>query len=224
MLDQRARQGWLQTRTTLDTNMASHIPDGMSYADACVLPLGVGTAACGLFQIDQVALDHPCVGAERNGKTLLVWGGASSAGCCAVQLAAVASHDVVTNGSPKNAAVLKHLGAVEVIDDHDENLAASAVDVFAGRLFAGAIFAVGDTKPCYSAVSRLTGDRAIASTAPVPRDKPTNVAATQFFGIALKNNEVGKAIYEDDLPAALADGSFVPAPSAKVVGHGLAAP
>lgn len=30
--------------------MASKIPDGVSYERAAVLPLGVSTAACGLFQ------------------------------------------------------------------------------------------------------------------------------------------------------------------------------
>lgn len=45
---------------------------------------------------------------------------------------------------------------------------------------------------------------------------------TRFiFGESHIGTEVGKMIYEDFLPAALEDGSFVPAPEPLVVGHGL---
>lgn len=214
-------KGGFQTRTILDTNMASPIPNGMEYTDACVLPAGVGTAACGLFQSDQLGLDHPRMGAEKTGKTVLVWGGASSVGSCAIQLAVGAGYEVVTTASPKNVDALKALGASDVIDYRRDDLIDAVVAAFDGRTLAGAIFTVGDTGPCYDAVSRIEGNRAITSTLPVPEDKPETVTATQIFGITLKDNEVGKAIYEDYLPEALRKGSFLPAPAPRIVGEGL---
>lgn len=45
---------------------------------------------------------------------------------------------------------------------------------------------------------------------------------TKFiFGNSLMDNEVSKAIYEDFLPRALADGRYLAAPEPHVVGNGL---
>ena len=44
-----------------------------------------------------------------------------------------------------------------------------------------------------------------------------------IFSSSILGNEVSRAIYERFLPAALAEGRYVAAPQATVVGHGLAA-
>jgi hypothetical protein len=41
------------------------------------------------------------------------------------------------------------------------------------------------------------------------------------FGLTVKDDETGKAIYEDFLPKALEAGSYKPAPEPLVVGQGL---
>lgn len=47
---------------------------------------------------------------------------------------------------------------------------------------------------------------------------------TKFvWGASLEDNEVGKLVYEDFLPAALRDGVFVPAPEFHVIGADLGA-
>lgn len=46
----------------------------------------------------------------------------------------------------------------------------------------------------------------------------TVFAVSIFYG---ENAHVGKAVYEDFLPKALASGQIVPAPPSEVVGHGL---
>lgn len=48
-------------------------------------------------------------------------------------------------------------------------------------------------------------------------------AKVTVFATSIKDNEIGKAIYADYLPAALADGSFMTAPAPAVVGKGLEA-
>ena len=75
-------------------NMACEIPGNMAFEDAVVLPLGMSTAASGLYHPDYLNLALPTVadetrtensGCEGRG-TLLVWGGASSVGSNAIQL------------------------------------------------------------------------------------------------------------------------------------------
>ena len=68
----RSAEGSFQTYTIPLERLTAHVPDGMSFERAAVLPLGVSTAACGLFQRDFLALEPPTVPAKPNGKTLLV--------------------------------------------------------------------------------------------------------------------------------------------------------
>lgn len=53
------RHAAFQHYTVLMPNMACTIPPTMSYESAAVLPLGVSTAAAGLFQDDTLALEPP---------------------------------------------------------------------------------------------------------------------------------------------------------------------
>jgi len=79
-----------QHYTLLLDHLASEIPDTLAYEKAAVLPLGISTAACGLFQSDHLALQHPTADAQPTGQTLLVWGGSTSVGSNAIQLAVAA--------------------------------------------------------------------------------------------------------------------------------------
>ncbi len=53
------------------------------------------------------------------------------------------------------------------------------------------------------------------------KGKQNGVRNQFIFGDTLVYNEVGPAIYEQFLPKALADGSFIATPEPQVVGHGL---
>ena len=44
---------------------------------------------------------------------------------------------------------------------------------------------------------------------------------TAVFATSIKDNGISKAIYQDYLPIALADGSFKPTPEPTIVGEGL---
>jgi NADPH:quinone reductase-like Zn-dependent oxidoreductase len=93
----RSAESAFQTYTVLLAHMASLIPSTLSYESACVLPLGMSTAACGLFQEDQLALQHPSALPRPTGKTLLVWGGSTSVGSNAIQLGVTAGYEVFTS-------------------------------------------------------------------------------------------------------------------------------
>ncbi len=101
----------------------------MSFTDAAVLPLGIATAAAGLFQADYLRLPLPVAKADNatgsrvdTKKVVLVWGGSSSVGSSAIQLAAAAGVRVATTASPRNHDYVKGLGAEWAFDYRSENV------------------------------------------------------------------------------------------------------
>lgn len=240
--------GAFQTYTVLLVNAASPIPQTLSYESAAVLPLGVSTAACGLFQKDQLGLQYPSASPKPTGKTLLVWGGSTSVGCNAIQLAVAAGYEVITTCSPKNFAYVKKLGASQAFDYNSKTVITDIIRAFSGKTTAGALsIGARAAENCLDILDKCKGDKFISmATYPVPQPAPKNFVvltmATSYlsgaaniwvksrtrgirtnfiFGSTLLYNEVGKAIYVDFLPRALADGAYIVAPEPHVVGKGL---
>ncbi len=115
------------------------------------MPLGLSTAACGLFMKDFLDLPFPTTPRTVSGKTLLVWGCSTSVGCNAIQLATAAGYDVITTASPKNHEYLKRLGAVHVFDYRSATVTQNIISVFnkENRIGAGAIsIGTGSFKLC----------------------------------------------------------------------------
>ncbi|KAK9424067.1 putative zinc-binding oxidoreductase protein [Seiridium unicorne] len=217
-----SRNGGFQEYAVLQAKIISKIPESLSFADASVLPLGLGTAASGLFQKDYLGLDYPRVDAKPNGKTLLVWAGASSVGSNAIQLAVAAGYEVFTTASPKNFDYCKKLGASQVFDYHSKNLTQELLDAFKGKTSAGAFGihqGIGDT--IFEVVAKSEGSKFVAATFPIPENKPEGVEAKTVWGGSLKDNEVGPIIFDEFLPAALAKGTYKAVPEPEVVGNGL---
>jgi NADPH:quinone reductase-like Zn-dependent oxidoreductase len=78
-------------------DMTSQIPDDLSFEQAAVLPLGLSTAVSGLFLKDQLGLQLPAADkGEERGKTVLIWGGSTSVGSNAIQLAVATGYEVIT--------------------------------------------------------------------------------------------------------------------------------
>ncbi|KAH7133619.1 hypothetical protein EDB81DRAFT_903771 [Dactylonectria macrodidyma] len=140
--------------------LTAKLPDNVSSADAAVLPLGASTAACGLFQEDQLALESVPVGKKKThmGKTVLVWGASTSVGNNAVQLAVAAGYDVIATASPKNWDVVRWLGAVDVFDYNSPKAVRKIVAAFEGRKCAGAIaIGQGSQAKCIDIVAQIPG-------------------------------------------------------------------
>ncbi len=217
----RPAHGAFQTHTLILENMASPLPKALSFVEAAVLPLGLGTAACGLFEDDHLALRYPTRAAEPTGETILVWGGSSSVGCNAIQLAVAAGYRCVTTVSPHNAALLEELGAGAVFDHADPEVVDDVVRALEGTAFAGALHATGNMHQCFDVVSRIGGRKFVSTTLPAPEDGPAGVETKLIFGTSLKDTGVSRAIYADFLPDALAAGRYRCAPPARVIGKGL---
>ncbi|KAF7361240.1 GroES-like protein [Mycena sanguinolenta] len=145
----QAAEGGFQLYTVMREYMVAPTPAHVTDEQAAVLGLGLGTAAYGLFHKDYLALDMPQVPPLRNPRSpgkhpraVIVTGGASSVGSCAVQLAASAGYEVLSTSSPKNFAYVKGLGASHVFDYNSKTLVADLVRALEGRELAGA-FTIG---------------------------------------------------------------------------------
>ncbi|EHK96978.1 GroES-like protein [Glarea lozoyensis ATCC 20868] len=212
-----------QAYTVLPAHMASSIPSSVSFEDAAVIPLAISTAACGMYQKEYLALQHPTAPRRQDtGETILIWGGASSVGTNAIQMAIASGYDVISTASPKNWDYVQKLGVNLVFDYHSDTVVSDIVKAFDGKKSAGALsIGQGATSICAEIVSKIGGKQFVASASPLPPQLPEGVASKFIFGSDLKDNEVGPAIYVDFIPAALKDGSFVPSPPSRVVGKGL---
>ena len=221
----KASEGAFQEYSLVLAHMASHIPSSLSYDNAAVLPLGFSTAACGLFQKDHLALQHPSVPAAKStGKTLLVWGGSTSVGSNGIQLAVAAGYEVITTASPKNFDYVKKLGASQVFDYNSKTVIDDLVNAFENKTIAGALDTAGingAAEACLDVVDKSHGDKSVSVIMFIPENKPSGVNVTLIFGATLKDNEVSKAVYVDFLAQALAEGTYIAAPDPWVVGKGL---
>ncbi|UDM20684.1 zinc-binding alcohol dehydrogenase family protein [Clavibacter michiganensis] len=251
-----APEGGFQSRVVVRTDLASPIPDAMRFEDAAVLPLGISTAASGLFGAGQLGLRMPDATTPSTGETVVVWGGSTSVGLNAIQLAVAAGYDVVTTASPRNHELLMGLGASRAFDyrsptvvrDIVAHLAASdrkvagvlAIGTGSGGPAVDIAIATGATRvsmasPPVSFETLPRGGRVglplvrlgirmgTATPALMIRARARGIRATFIWGSALMHDEVGPMLWERFLPAALAEGRYVAAPAAEVVGTGLEA-
>lgn len=247
-----AHEGAFQLYTALLDTLASPIPDAMSFTDAAVMPLGVSTAACGLFQPQNLGLSLPGVQDGSRSKRILVWGGSTSVGSNAVQLATAAGYRVVSTASPKNADLVRSLGAEAVFDYRDADVLARITEHNGGAAFDHALaVGAGSAAACLRllgpggrlamastpvSLDRLAGaPRLFPAMVPVftriglsmaalmTRARFAKVRSSFIWGSSLRDDDLGQALWGDYLPSALASGAFRPVPAARVVGHDLAA-
>lgn len=226
-----AAHGAFQRFTVLSAEMATRLPDDVALVDAVVLPLAVSTAAAGLFQPDQLGLALPTAAAHDRAETVLVWGASSSVGSNAVQLARGAGYRVVATASPHNHALVRSLGAAEVVDYRDGGVVADLVRSLRGHVLAGTVaIGAGSLSRAIAIARRADGTGRVASAYPTPVTaarrlvvRPLGVHVSAIWGGTPAQNVVGPAVFTQFLPAALTDGRYSPAPPAEVVGHGLAA-
>lgn len=256
---QNAEAGF-QEYSVLQANMTSTIPETLSFEQACVVPLGLSTAICGLFQQDYLGMELPKPGKViPKSQAVLIWGGSTSVGTCAIQLAAASGYDVITTCSPKNYDYCRSLGAKHCFDYNSPTtgrdiLAALQDQVCVGALAIGVNSALACvdilskhdfksskdeiTQPARKFVSAVSGPELVSPEETLATVR--TISRFLAFGVSLiyktwrhnigwkfvlgtnpAKNEVGKAMYNEYLPAALKSGQFEALPEAKVVGHGL---
>lgn len=220
-----------QEYSACSVNCVTKIPDNWTFVQGSVVPLAAATASVGLFNKDSLNLNPPVGGSPKSlGKTLLVWGGASSVGSSAIQLAHAAGYTVAATASSHNFDVLRTLGADILVNYHDENAIEQLVQKLENHEFVGAYVAAGDDSGIENAskvVSLLNGVKWVSSAVVMsPNAKPAVHVEWVDIGYMNLTDEVRrclKLVFTDYLPEALARGEYKKFPPAKVVGRGIEA-
>ncbi|KAJ9426104.1 chaperonin 10-like protein [Fusarium oxysporum] len=177
-MDKRGRrpdEGAFQELVVIREHLAVKVPDGMKSVDAAVLPLTAVTAACALFQKDQLGLQMPQIKTrlKHTGETVLVWGASTSVGRNAVQLAVAAGYDVIATASPKNWDTVRSLGASAVFDYRSSSVIDDVVAGLKDTRCAGAVaIGQGSLAKCIDII-KMTLDAA-KNVAQVTIDMPAS--------------------------------------------------
>lgn len=132
-----------QEYTIIQPPFCSVIPKTLSFERAAVIPLCIATAAAGLYQKDHLQLQLPSLNPTPLDKTLLIWGGASSVGSNAIQLAVASGYNVLTTASSKNFEYVKRLGASHVFDYNKASVIEDVLAALEDKPIAGVFDAVG---------------------------------------------------------------------------------
>ncbi|KAJ5569633.1 uncharacterized protein N7459_009063 [Penicillium hispanicum] len=244
-----AAHGAFQHYAVVYEDLAAQIPPHVDFEHAATLPLTVATASAALFDGSQLGMQLPTEPKRpRIGKTVLIWGGSTSVGCNAVQLAVAAGYEVFTTASPRNHEYLRKLGAVQVWDYKSKTVVDDITAALNTKTFAGAVsIGPGAAEKCIQIVERCDGNKFVSMvTFPVPEKEPRNFVILRTVAMyasslisykirgAMKGfksnlvliaptleNGIAKHIFTEFLPRALEAGTFIPAPEPEVVGHGL---
>ncbi|KAJ0323802.1 hypothetical protein COL5a_008164 [Colletotrichum fioriniae] len=104
--------------TVADDNISFRIPKNISPEEAATLPLASMTAWLALFSKECLAIPRES-GSETS---VLIWGGSSSVGLYAVQIAAMQGLKVVATCSPRHFDWVKSLGAKHVFNYRDDDV------------------------------------------------------------------------------------------------------
>ncbi|KAJ7684304.1 chaperonin 10-like protein [Mycena polygramma] len=223
-----SNHGGFQLYAAVQEPMIAKIPDHVSFNEGCVVGVGLATAAYSLFEKDTLALDLPRPGATPNGKILLVWGGASSVGACGIQAAKAAGYTIAATASAKNFDLLREIGVEYVFDYHSETVIDDIVAALAGKgdmagIFC-AIIAPEVLLQCATIARRLEGRKHVATVRPPGNPPvegwPEGIEISECNALQLADG-VARAIWEDWMYGALADGSLKCRPHYEVARQGL---
>jgi NADPH:quinone reductase-like Zn-dependent oxidoreductase len=178
----KSQRGAFQLYCVANDALSAIFPESVSFAEAAVFPSCLSTAAYALFMKDAMALSLPPVSgrAEPNGQVVVVWGGSSVVGSCAIQMATLAGYEVVATSSERNFEHCRRLGAVHVFDYKSERVIEDVVAACEGKKSAGVFVAYYNdesTVTCSHIASRLGGNAVVGTV--VPPHLPTPEAAAQ---------------------------------------------
>lgn len=216
----KSEHGAFQEHTVVNQVLACKIPDSLSFTDAATLPLGVSTAASGLYGKAYLALPFPELSAVSTGKTILIWGASSAVGLNAIQLSKASGLNVIATGSPRNFSLIQSVGASQVFDYKSPTVIDDVVAALDRLDVAGIFSAVGSPELPIAVAAKSRQKPTVASTNPVPEGGvPEGVTVAMMLptGGDIPWIETVKATFDGYLPEALAAGAYKVAPPVEVV-------
>lgn len=140
-----------------------------------------------------------------------MYGGSSSVGTTAIQLAKAAGATVVTTASKHSHEYCKELGADKVFDYKDSDWVERAATFIRGRQIAGAFDSISteNTAGASAEVLARAGSKSLTMTV-----SPISESVKSKFGQFISganmtlNGDLARAIWSDFLPLALEKGSL----------------
>lgn len=229
----RPQDGAFALYTTVPANKAAILPDNIPFTDGAVVPMALEAAICALcvatpgtalpgVPTPALGLPYPSLEPVSLGKTLVVYGGSSSAGSMTIQIATAIGLTVIAIASPANIDLSKTCGAVDVFDYRDEKVVEKVVNAVRNTKneFVGIFDAIstGETYPNDLAILSELGGGHLACTHPPPTENvPDNVKAGMIFCV----NDVATPVWEGFVTPALKSEKLLCLPQKLVVGKGL---
>ncbi|RSH93064.1 hypothetical protein EHS25_007417 [Saitozyma podzolica] len=193
-----------------------------SYEQGCILPLGLSTAAGGLFASDTLGLVLPEDDAPSKDRVVLVWGAGTSVGIGGCQLALGAGYEVFATSSEANKAMVESVGARYF--SHRSDRVVEEIQAALGDHKLSAIFCSVHNEHAKAAcvkLAKLSGLDYACGVMPLDTEPLDGVRWGCANSNAVWENGIAEAVFGEYLPKALAEGRFLPLPKVQIVGHGL---
>jgi NADPH:quinone reductase-like Zn-dependent oxidoreductase len=214
--------GALQTHVIVPAVNTVPIPDDLDFTSASLLLMAVITVWSGWYSI---GLKRNTSLAVSDKKGMLVWGGASSIGSAALQVAKLMGFYVYTTASQKHHAYLQELGATKVFEYKDDDVVAQIVAAAKedGVTIQIAYDAVGQLKACLEVLKEFKGEgiAKVASGVPLSSDSPTaDGVEVRFVAAPLDERERTehlRFVFGIWLKEKLENKEFVPSPKIRLI-------
>ncbi|MCJ1326119.1 hypothetical protein MMC10_002783 [Thelotrema lepadinum] len=234
--DSNIDEGAFQSYTILREEATVKIPEGMSFEEGSLYPMGAATAFSGLFDVGGLEMPDAKGGKKGyEGKGIVIWGASSSVGVMAVQIAKDIGFTVFATASAKHHEYLKGLGADELVDYKDADVVVKLVGKVEERgvplVFGFDAISEGETSFVTAEIlakgSKGKGGK-MAFTLPIPEGKKVaegvEPVSCLAYGIFQGGKEkMGRFLFNEYLANAMARGALKPAPRIEVVEGGIAA-
>ncbi|CCG85061.1 protein of unknown function [Taphrina deformans PYCC 5710] len=223
--------GAFQEYSILYEHAAVKLPSNISFEQGAVLPMAVATAGQSMFVRQKISKSQ-----SAKDSIYFVWGGSSSTGTAAIQLARYFGFTVFATASPHHHEYLKSLGAAQVFNYKDASIEEEILDAANSLdkpILHGFCAVTGDGANTRSASILSTSAKRAGKTAqlsvtlpwPEESSKPSNVEITMPFAALLftekDEEEVATWLFNKTLAQLLADGDYRPSPAIQIVEGGL---
>ena len=232
-VNQEPDYGAWQTYTLLRAVNTTRLPERMGFEEGAVFPMAVATSAIAIFEC--LGIERPVTTRTRGeeGKGILIWGGASSVGTMAIQLARNLGFTVFATASPIHHDYLKGLGASELFDYRSHTV---CEDIVTAASKAGVSISYGFDCVTEGTTAQQSAEILLASggkgsklclVLPWPEKyaKPEglDISMPAALRVGLDLTELGEWLFNDYLEKALEDGSIVPSPKIEIIEGGIGA-
>ncbi|CCG83255.1 putative Glucose-repressible alcohol dehydrogenase [Taphrina deformans PYCC 5710] len=206
--------GGFQQYTLVGDVATAKLPDNIDFDSASTIPLTLSTAADGLYNF--LKIKAPWENSSVSDEYLLVWGGASSVGQAAIQLAKAVGYKVIATASKSGHETLKKLGADFTIDYNDKDVVEQISNITEGKLsLVYDSISTAETIPLVLKTLPNGGKVSFVQLTPetVKIDCPSNITYARAFAATVytSHKELGGKLFQW-VAKALADGRYKPNP------------